>query len=74
MAFIGHIIKGAIYLKDFVSKEVNHIEAQKNVLKDLLTKAKDTQFGKHYDFKTILEISRSEIFFDFFLIDVNGLT
>lgn len=63
MAFIGHIIKGAIYLKDFVSKEVNHIEAQKNVLKDLLTKAKDTQFGKHYDFKTILESDDIETVF-----------
>ena len=63
MAFIGHIIKGAIYLKDFVSKEVNHVEAQKNVLKDLLTKAKDTQFGKHYDFKTILESDEVETVF-----------
>lgn len=55
MAFIGHIIKGAIYLKDFVSKEVNHIESQKNVLKNLLSRAKTTQFGRHYDFETILD-------------------
>ena len=63
MAFIGYIIKGAIYLQDFISKEVNHVEAQKDVLKDLLTKAKDTQFGKHYDFKTILESDDIETVF-----------
>lgn len=55
MAILGKIIKGVIYLKDMVSSEVNHIEAQNKVLKDLLSKAKDTQFGKHYKFDDMLQ-------------------
>ena len=54
MAIIGSIIKGAIHLKDSLSSEVNDIEAQENTLKELLEKAKDTAFGKHYDFEAIL--------------------
>lgn len=55
MAILGHIIKGVIYLKDFVSTEVNHTEAQDDVLKNLLEQAKDTQFGKFYNFNDILK-------------------
>ncbi|WOD43487.1 GH3 family domain-containing protein [Hwangdonia lutea] len=55
MAILGNIIKGVIDLKDTLSSEVNHQEAQKEVLKQLLTKAKDTQFGKHYKFDAILK-------------------
>ena len=54
MAILGNIIKSFISLKDTFSTETNHIEAQENVLKELLTKAKDTQFGTHYKFDTIL--------------------
>tara|TARA_R110002049_G_scaffold309200_2_gene518507 strand:+ start:14228 stop:15754 length:1527 start_codon:yes stop_codon:yes gene_type:complete len=55
MAILGNIIKGVIKLKDAFSLEVDHLEAQKNTLKDLLTQAKDTKFGKHYRFEDILE-------------------
>ncbi|MFB9056593.1 GH3 auxin-responsive promoter family protein [Mariniflexile ostreae] len=54
MAIIGNIIKGVIQLKDALSSEINHIEAQEKMLKALLTQAKDTQFGKHYQFEAIL--------------------
>ncbi|WP_452222014.1 GH3 family acyl-acid amido synthetase [Lacinutrix salivirga] len=54
MAILGTIIKGFIQLKDTLSPEVNHIEAQEKVLKELLEKAKDTEFGKHFNFKEIL--------------------
>jgi hypothetical protein len=55
MAILGSIIKGVILLKDAVTSEVNHIEVQKDVLTDLLETAKETQFGKQYQFETILE-------------------
>tara|TARA_R110002049_G_scaffold301633_1_gene493805 strand:+ start:1608 stop:3134 length:1527 start_codon:yes stop_codon:yes gene_type:complete len=55
MAILGSIIKGAINLKDSLSSEVNHVEAQREVLKNLLEKAKSTQFGQHYNFDAILE-------------------
>ena len=54
MAILGNIIKGLIDLKDTFSSEINHIEAQEKVLKNLLEKAKDTQFGKEYNFEAIL--------------------
>ena len=54
MAIIGSIIKGAIDLKSALTSETPHIEAQQNVLKELLEKASDTQFGKHYGFSEIL--------------------
>lgn len=54
MAIIGNIIKGVINLTDTLSSETNHIEAQENVLKNLLQTAKDTQFGEKYHFERIL--------------------
>ncbi|TYP97577.1 GH3 auxin-responsive promoter [Tenacibaculum adriaticum] len=54
MAILGNIIKGFINLKDTLSSETNHIEAQEKVLKNLLEKAKNTQFGKKYHFDAIL--------------------
>ena len=63
MAILGHIIKGAIQLADSVSSKPNHIEAQQAVLKHLLTEAKDTQFGKQYNFK--LQLMSDEIEQDF---------
>ncbi len=72
MAILGHIIKGVIYLKDFVSTDVFPIEAQNKVLIDLLEKAKETQFGKFYKFKNILKadnvpaaFSKSVPYFDY---------
>ncbi|MGJ8592670.1 MAG: GH3 family domain-containing protein [Aquaticitalea sp.] len=55
MAILGNIIKGFIDIKDSFTSELNHAEAQEKVLIDLLTKAKDTEFGIHYDFQSILE-------------------
>ena len=55
MAILGNIIKGIIELKDTLSSEINHTESQEKVLKDLLEKAKETQFGKFYNFENILK-------------------
>jgi len=55
MAILGNIIKGVINLTDTLSSEINHTEAQENVLINLLQTAKKTQFGQHYQFKEIVE-------------------
>ncbi|WP_421824148.1 GH3 family domain-containing protein [Flagellimonas oceanensis] len=55
MAIIGNIIKGVIEAREALSKETSPVEEQQKVLEELLEKAKDTQFGKHYDFVSILE-------------------
>lgn len=60
MAILGSIIKGVIHAKDVFSGEPNHVEEQKNVLKNLLESAKNTQFGKHYNFKAILDHEKQE--------------
>jgi hypothetical protein len=54
MAILGNIIKGVINLKDTFSVEVDHVKNQKEALQNLLEKAKDTEFGKHYAFSEIL--------------------
>ncbi|MDF0715235.1 GH3 auxin-responsive promoter family protein [Muricauda sp. 334s03] len=54
MAIIGNIIKGVIEAREVLSKETSPVEEQQKVLEELLEKAKDTQFGKHYDFASIL--------------------
>ncbi|MGJ8550324.1 GH3 family domain-containing protein [Winogradskyella wichelsiae] len=60
MAILGNIIKGVIELKDTFSSEIIHEEAQEKVLKELLETAKNTQFGKFYDFEHILETSNPQ--------------
>lgn len=55
MAVLGSLIKGLIDLREKIVSEPNAEEAQLNVLKNLLNKAKDTTFGKHYKFEEILE-------------------
>jgi len=55
MAFVGSIIKGLIDLRDKIVTEPDAEEAQLGVLKKLLDKAKDTAFGKKYDFRGILD-------------------
>ncbi|MBU2949363.1 GH3 auxin-responsive promoter family protein [Tamlana agarivorans] len=55
MAIIGNIIKGVINIKDAITFETNPVEEQQKVLKKLLEKAKDTAFGKHYNFQNILD-------------------
>ena len=62
MAVIGSLIKGLINFREKVVSEPEPLEAQENVLRDLLEKAKDTAFGRHYDFEEILkadDISRA---------------
>lgn len=54
MAILGNIIKGIIDIKDSFSSKVNPVDAQQEVLKNLLNKAKNTEFGKHYNFESIL--------------------
>ena len=55
MAILGSIIKTAIDLRGALVSEKPPIEAQKEVLKNLLEKAKNTAFGKYYGFSKILE-------------------
>ena len=55
MAIIGTLIKTALELKSKLTPEVSSIEEkQTNQLNYLLSKAKDTAFGKFYDFQGIL--------------------
>lgn len=63
MAIIGSIIKGLIDLRDKVVSEPDALESQQKVLKTLLETAKDTAFGKQYQFEKILESSSPEILF-----------
>jgi len=55
MAIIGTIIKGLIDIRDKIVSEPEGDDAQLEVLKGLLKKAKNTAFGKHYNFEEILE-------------------
>lgn len=54
MPIIGNLIKGFIEVRDKLSGERNPIAEQKEVLQHLLKTAKDTAFGKHYNFETLL--------------------
>ena len=54
MAILGNIIKSFIEIKDKFSSEIIHTEAQEKILKQILEKAKDTQFGKFYNFEDVL--------------------
>lgn len=54
MPIIGNIIKGLIDVRDKLSSEKDPIAEQKEVLLNLLQKAKDTTFGKHYRFDKIV--------------------
>ncbi len=54
MSVKGTLIKGAIHLKEHLTPTVNPIEAQKAVLENLLKTAKDTAFGRFYNFEHIL--------------------
>ncbi|WP_100614393.1 GH3 family domain-containing protein [Confluentibacter citreus] len=55
MNIIGNIIKGAIELTEKLTPSSNPIKNQKEVLQYLLETAKDTAFGKFYNFDDILE-------------------
>ncbi|GGG40755.1 hypothetical protein GCM10011414_07840 [Croceivirga lutea] len=54
MAIIGNIIKGVINLTGELTSNKNPVEEQEEVLKTLLTTARDTKFGEHYHFNSIL--------------------
>jgi hypothetical protein len=55
MPIIGNIIKGFIDVRDKLADDADPVEAQEEVLKRLLKTAKDTAFGKHYEFDKILD-------------------
>lgn len=56
MHIIGNVIKQAIDLRrQFVSDGKNAVELQQKQLRELLTDARDTAFGKFYGFEDILE-------------------
>lgn len=57
MAFIGEIIKKVVEFSDLVSGDPSPREDQEKVLKELLSKAAATAFGKHYSFQDLLEES-----------------
>ena len=54
MAIIGSLIKGLIDIRDKIVSEPDPEEAQLEVLTNLLEQAKNTAFGKHYNFEAIL--------------------
>ncbi|QNM85802.1 GH3 auxin-responsive promoter family protein [Polaribacter pectinis] len=60
MAILGNIIKGIIDLTDTLKSDTNHIEAQQKVLKNLLEKSKNTQFGEAYKFEEVLSSENIE--------------
>ncbi len=60
MAILGNIIKGLIDIKDSFSSESNPVEEQQEVFVKLLKKAKDTAFGKKFDFEDILQSENPE--------------
>lgn len=55
MAILGNIIKTAIKVKEKLNPDQSPVQAQQQVLRELLEKAKNTDFGKHYQFSRILE-------------------
>lgn len=55
MNIIGNIIKGVIDITEKLMPESSPSENQKEVLKSLLEKAKNTAFGTFYNFENILE-------------------
>ncbi|MCF8218643.1 MAG: GH3 auxin-responsive promoter family protein [Bacteroidales bacterium] len=54
MAVIGEIIKKAIEVADKYLPDTNPVEAQAEVLRELLSTAESTEFGQYYKFKDIL--------------------
>ncbi len=55
MALLGGVIKKAIDINGLIRREPNPIKAQKTVLRQLLNKAKNTAFGRKYNFAGILD-------------------
>ena len=59
MAILGSIIKTAIDLRGAIVSEKSPVESQREVLKNLLEKAKETAFGKYYGFAHIRKLKKS---------------
>lgn len=57
MAIISNLIKSAIEIGSKFQNKKEAKEAQVQVLKDLLSEAKNTAFGKYYGFESILQSS-----------------
>jgi hypothetical protein len=55
MPIIGKIIKSAVGFADKIFTNSNPREAQEEVLKELLSKAKNTAFGKYFQFESLLD-------------------
>lgn len=60
MPILGSIIKTAIDLRDTFNSPDHPVESQREVLEDLLEKARDTAFGKYYGFSKILKSDTME--------------
>ncbi|MBS9464285.1 GH3 auxin-responsive promoter family protein [Flagellimonas sp. 389] len=63
MAIIGSIIKGVIEVTDKLVTQDDPVQEQKNVLKELLTTASSTAFGKHYGFSELLTANDARLAF-----------
>jgi rhodanese-related sulfurtransferase len=60
MEIIGNLIKSAIEVGSKFQNRKTPVEAQKEVLKHLLEKAKDTSFGKFHGFKSLLKLDNTK--------------
>ena len=61
MAILGTLLKRGIKLRENLEQEYSSPnELQRNVLKDLLITARDTEFGRYYDFSKILSQFRKD--------------
>ncbi|MEQ8303771.1 MAG: GH3 auxin-responsive promoter family protein [Cyclobacteriaceae bacterium] len=61
MAILGTLLKKGIKLRENLQQEFSSpLELQKQELKDLLIAANQTEFGKYYNFRSILNYFRSE--------------
>ncbi len=76
MPILGQLIKGLIQASDLVTAERNPILEQREVLKKLLGKAVNTEFGRKYGFRDILasenieqQFAQRVPFFDYARID-----
>jgi hypothetical protein len=59
MAIIGTLLKRSLKLRENLEQEYSSpFELQKNVLKDLMITAADTEFGRYYHFSEILRYFR----------------
>ncbi len=60
MELIGKIVKSALEITDHVIPDTSPFSEQQSTLRELLTKARRTQFGKKYDFAGLLDHEDTE--------------